>query len=473
MIASSVARLLSSASLEIQWIELRSCDQGSGTAVAPGADASGFRTSGGHNTSTGITDIVLSSVAVAADGYQEAVLWYSEDLLTLIPDFDPTKHDLLIEIDKLSTPPGTVELNLWAGVLDGQPSGTASGCCFFLGHGSAVADNSGIMGATTNTFSGAGDNADVCTAAIQITSDAGVYETRITGLNTLQDLDESGGANWGAGQALTGTKATWKICWGIGHRSTDSMAGLVATFKVRVAKVLRASGAASVAGPTRGAKPATGGGSIINVVIFGDSIGDGQGGQTATGAVPAYVNLWDDAVSQANWPNTNPVPQAGHAPRLAQDLNAAGWATVKMVRRALSAQEDDVTLGQYLRLAISDCRVLAGQPDIVVFVMGTNDCQTTAERDIWERRLRRAYAIVEASCPNARILHMEPIAPVTGSHTYIAECRAVIRSLCAASPSSRAAILGDDLAHNGDGVHPSAASYNTQASRAVTAYLAM
>lgn len=471
MIASSVARLLSSASLEIQWVELKSCDQGSGTAVAPGGDVSGFRSSGGHNTSTGITDIVLSSAAVAADGYQEAVLWYSEDLLTLIPDFDPTKHDLLIEIDKLATPPGTVELNLWAGLLDGTPSGTASGCCFFLGHGSASADNTGIMGATTNTFSGAGDNVDTCVARIQITADGATVETRIVGLNTLQDLDESGGANWGPGQTLTGTRATWKICWGIGHRSVDSMAGLVATFKVRVAKVLRASGALSAAGAARGAKPATGGGSIINVVLFGDSIGDGQGGQTATGALPAYVNLWDDATVQANWPNFAP-PNAGYLPQLAADLNTAGYATVKMFRRALSSQEDDVTLGQYLRQAISDCRSLAGQPDIVIFVMGTNDCQTTAERDVWERRLRRAYAIVEASCPNARILHMEPAAPVTGSHTYIAECRSVIRSLCAASPTSRAAIQGDDLATT-DGVHLTAGSYNTQASRAVTAYLAM
>lgn len=470
MIASSVARLMSSGTLDIQWVELRSCDQGSGTAVAPGGDVSGFRSSGGHDTNTGITDIVLSNVATAADGYQENVLWYSEDLLTLLPDYDPARHDLLIEIDKLATPSGTVELNLWAGLLDGTPSGTASGCCFFLGHGSASADNSGIMGATTNTFSGAGDNADTVTAKIQVTVDGATVESRIMGLNTLQDGAESGGANWGAGQTLTGSKATWKICWGIGHRSTDSMAGLGATFRVRVARVLRARGA-STATRTRGAKPATGGGSVINVVIFGDSIGDGQGGQTATGAVPAYVQLWDDAVSQANWPNTNPVPQAGYMPQLAADLNAAGYATVRIFRRALSAQQADVTLGQYMRQAISDCRALSGQPHLVIFCVGTNDCQDAAERDVWETRLRRAYAIVELTCPDARIVHMEPLAAVSGSHTYIAECRSVIRSLCAASPY-RAAAQGDDLA-TGDGTHPTAGSYNTQASRAVTPYLAM
>ena len=459
-------------SRKIKWIELRSCDQGSGTAVAPGGDVSGFRSSGGHNTTDGVTRVVTSSAAVAADGYQENVCWWSEDLLTLIPDFDPDLHYLLIEIDKGMTPPGTVELNTFAGLLDGLPSGTASGCCFFIGHGSASADNSGLMNATTMTFSGAGDNVESCVATIQITNDAGTREARIIGRNVLQDRDESGGANWGAGQNLTTSPSSWKIVWGIGHRSTDSMAGFIARFKVRVAKALLPLRDRSN-GPTRPAKPATGVGSRINVVIFGDSIGDGQGGQTATGALPAYVNMWDDNVSLTNWPNTSPVPQAGHAPQLAADLNTAGYELVRIFRRALSAQQADVTLGQYLRQGIADCVVAGFEPDLIVFCIGTNDCQTTTKRDVWRERLLASYQAVETFCPNARIVHMEPLALVsTGSHDYVDECRTVIRELCAASPESRYAARGDDLA-TGDGTHPTAGSYNTQASRGAAGYLAM
>lgn len=222
----------------ITWVDLLSCDQGSGTAVAPGADASGFRSSGGHNTTTGVTEITCAGSIVAADGYQENVLWYSEDLSVLLPDFDPSTEALAIRILRGDTPSGTVELNLWAGLLDGQPSGTASGCCFFWGHGSGAADNSGLMGATAMTFSGAGGLVDSVTGLIQIMIDGTTRETRVTGRNLMQSGAFSGGANWGAGQNLATEQSSWKICWGLGHRSTDSLAGIVTTgFKVQIAKV--------------------------------------------------------------------------------------------------------------------------------------------------------------------------------------------------------------------------------------------
>lgn len=225
------------------WHDLKNIEQSTGgpTAILPYIDAVPYRLSGGHNILTGKTELALQNAATNI-GYQQNVLAYTA-LLNTVLEGEVMSWDndiLVIRIIRGSTPRGTSELNLWAGLLDGLPSGTVSGAAGFWGQSTAGADVSGIMNATTGTFSAVGGQADEVYLFIQVSDTGAGIETRIMGRNKLTTGKWSGGANWGAGQALSALGNNLRIAWGVAQRTpgTDNLTGISTVgFQVRVARV--------------------------------------------------------------------------------------------------------------------------------------------------------------------------------------------------------------------------------------------
>ena len=455
----------------IQWKRLKGCDQGSGTAVAP-VDPSGFVTSGGHNTLTGITKYKLSNVAVAADGYQENVARNTVDVAAVLPGFNADRQAIAIKITRGPTPSGTAEVNIFAGLASGTHP-TWLGVFGFVGHGSDSADNAGTQGTATLSFSGTGGIVDECVMILTFSRTGSGWETRITGRCRLQNGTYNPAANWGSGQVLAGDPALAKFVWGVGHRSTDPMSQM-AHFLVEVGTIDFPDDLADE-GPPREAKPATGPGSKAVLVGAGDSYLVGQGEGTASGAFPPNVRVWSNGTEIFAYPNTSPVPQTGHLKAIIDALKAAGYDEIKVFLRGAAATERSDTLGRFVRQAINDAHFNDEEVDIVYLTsVSTNDCQSEAEVTELLYQLDRTYKYIDTFCPRARTLHLMSSVVQPGpssNHPFIDSARAGIRTLC--SKPHRAAIEGDPSYRGVDNVHLLATGYNAQGADAAAAYLGM
>lgn len=229
--------------------------------------------------------------------------------------------------------------------------------------------------------------------------------------------------------------------------------------------------------PARSAKPATGVGSVLRIKGKGDSLLDGQGGSTRPAtALPSWLRWVDNSVALTNYPDTSPVPQAGALAQLADEAHAAGFESVEIFTRALSAQEIP-TVDGYARQVHSDMRadgvVGTKTSHISVWCCGTNDSQTQAEADAWYATVRQsimAEAIVE---PGTRVLLFEPpvVSPGPSSgHQHINAIKAYMADLEAEFPDLVRVVSGVGLDLGVDLVHLLATGYDELGTRAWAAY---
>src|SRR5262245_34541079 len=73
--------------LEIEWREITTTDQGTGTSVAPGGNTNGFRASGGFNTVTSTLNVAWpSGASVNAPGHQQGLTYWSVNVSDIFPE---------------------------------------------------------------------------------------------------------------------------------------------------------------------------------------------------------------------------------------------------------------------------------------------------------------------------------------------------------------------------------------------------
>lgn len=470
MIAREETVILGGGQVKVRRKALLATDQGSSGIVAPRADAIPLLADGGWDADNGRLQCRLAAGATIADGAEESLCDWTRNLLTEWPDYDPTRHLLFLEIDRGCLPSGTVESTLFLGVFGATLGVGADGLAIIWSQGSLSADNIGHLNATTSTFVGGGDNMEGVRALVGATPLSTAYELRALGRGTRQDMTEDAGpASWGEISTIPDAVSAWQFRWGLAKRSVDDQSALTVSGARFYTGLIELTEPDRPAAPARLAKKTSG---TINVCLWGDSIADGVGGSTGGGAaLPGYVVLYVDGVLQTNWP-----ADAGIMPQLAANLNAQGYATVRIFQRALTSQYIEVTVGQYLPESISACYDVAGMsdpPDLIVTTIGTNDgngTRTPTQVALWPRQLRNAMRRAEWASLKARWIHLSPLAAVA-THADINTIRSGIQSVCAESPY-RAYVDCSDLAR-ADNAHPTAGSYNTMGTRAATAWAAL
>jgi hypothetical protein len=220
---------------------------------------------------------------------------------------------------------------------------------------------------------------------------------------------------------------------------------------------------------TPGPKPAVGG--TINVIVIGDSIGDGIGDDT-TGdgsdglhyggaALPGWLILIDEGVTLANWPDGDgTTPGPGILPHLAEALLDLGYTTVRIIRDATSSAPTTTVRTDFWPQAVT-AAVAAGLDvddiHLVVPVTGTNDSQTGESATFTSSTCPKLIADIEGACRNARIVWVEPGAPDGAGFEEADDVRTAIRSNVANKSSRRS--VDTTAAPRTDTSHPSLAGY--------------
>lgn len=217
-----------------EWIQITTTNQASNVPSDPGSIASST------TFVNGLATVVCAAHTANVPGYQNNVLRWTVDLADYIPNFDHLTEDLLFLIDPLTTPSGNVELMIFAGLVDSETvNGSLQGACFFWGHSSATVDVAGHMLTTSTSFTSAGYAIKQAEALIRFGIDSGVYPSSVL-VNSVSDAGTAQNIpNPNAGGDLRIDPATGFITFGVAHRSTNSLSGITATFKVYVARVAR------------------------------------------------------------------------------------------------------------------------------------------------------------------------------------------------------------------------------------------
>lgn len=451
-----------------------SWDQGSSGVVAMVNAASGV-TAGGFDCDQGILDVTVDGIT-QYDGYTEAVPYVSVnfDALPGMAGFDYETEWLVVEIDVLLLSLGTVETAIGVGVLDLVPGASALGAAAMVRDGSGSAHNTGLVNATGGVFASAGAAVEKATFLFQWSYNGTAWSVRVTGDALRADGNTDPGAAFGSGQAPTVGPLDSKFVLFLVHGSTDDQGPRSVQAQVKVGRVKRPL--FSRAAPAREAKPATGPGSVFRIYVAGDSIcGDGQGGQTRTGTLPAWLSWTDNGVALTDYPNTSPVPQAGLLAQLADEAHDAGYESVEIFVRALSAQEAPV-VGGYARLVNSDGRTLSGPPDLFCIGTGTNDSQSQAEADGWAHNVEELCLAYGICYPGVRCLIFEPPViypgPASG-HLFVDVVKAHAAAIAARNPTLIAVVSSVGLDLGVDDVHLLDTGYDEFGLRGWTAYEGM
>lgn len=453
---------------------VRSWDQGSTGVVAMANAASGV-TAGGFDCDAGILDVTVDGIT-QYDGYTEAVPYVSVDFSSLpgMSNFDYEAEWLVVEIDVLLLSLSTVETGIGVGVLDLVPGASALGAAAMVRDGSGSAHNTGLVNATGGVFSSAGAAVEKLHLLFQWSYSGTAWSTRVTGDALRADGNTDPGAAFGSGQAPTVGPTSSKFVLFLVHGSTDDQGPRSVQAQVKVGRVKRPT--FSRAAPAREDKPATGPGSIFRIYVAGDSIvGDGQGGQTRTGTLPAWLSWYDNGVALTDYPNTSPVPQTGLLGQLAEEAHDAGYESVEIFVRALSAQEAPV-VGGYARLVNSDGRTLEGPPDLFCIGTGTNDSQSQAEADGWAHNIEQLCIAYGICYPGVRCLIFEPPVVYPGpssGHLFVDVVKAYAASIAAAHPDLIAVVSSVGLDLGVDSVHLLNTGYDEFGLRGWTTYEGM
>lgn len=210
-----------------RWRTVNAWDQGASGVVAL-TNAAGIVVSGGFDCTNELMDIVVNGTT-QVDGYTEAVPYVSIDLADLpgFPqDFDYKRQRLLLKLDKLLTPLGTVEAGVFCGVLDQNPGAGALGAAVMIRQGSGTADNTGLVNATGAVFAGAGKAVNSLIAQFQWSYSGTTWNTRVTADAILADGNTDPGAAFGSGQSPTVGPLSSKLVLGFVHGSTDNLSNL-------------------------------------------------------------------------------------------------------------------------------------------------------------------------------------------------------------------------------------------------------
>lgn len=218
-----------------------------------------------------------------------------------------------------------------------------------------------------------------------------------------------------------------------------------------------------------GPKPALGG--TINVIVIGDSIGDGIGDDT-TGdgsdglhyggaTLPAGVILIDEGVSLSAWPDGDgSTPGPGILPHLAEALLDLGYTTVRIIRDCTSSAPTTTVRTDFWPQAVQ-AAVAAGLDvddiHLVIPVTGTNDSQSGESALFTSSTCPQLLGDIEGACRNARTVWVEPGATDGAGHEEADEVRAAIRSNVANKSCRRS--VDTTAAPRTDTHHPSLAGY--------------
>jgi hypothetical protein len=213
------------------WTKLTTVSQSLGVPVDP----TGIGTTGtSFNLTTGRATVVYSAHVSQVDGYQEGVLRWTYPLLSLYPDFDPTKDTIELGLSLPTFLHGTTEAGLFLGILDSATVDASLAGMAFAARNSTVAtdqqQNFGPAGQTA--ISNIGKIDEIHGTIAWANDSPGAYTPQLMTRVLLEGTSVYAIGLGGTGQVMRSTLANWQLVFGAFHGSTDSTAGVVMAFDV-------------------------------------------------------------------------------------------------------------------------------------------------------------------------------------------------------------------------------------------------
>lgn len=200
----------------------------------PGAivDAGSLTTTGTSFDGNGRLTIAYNAAHVSiVDGYQEAVAYYQFPLLSLIPNFDPDRHNLQLQIDSPTFPHvASVATGLIYGIADSTTTATRKGAAISWRTATIATDTMGLPDITSNPST---TNPGLCDAMIgELTTGldgSGTYPYAVTAKALIEGTTRVqqvlGGMD--SDNVLTGPTSNWQIFFGAYHGSVTAPTGIV------------------------------------------------------------------------------------------------------------------------------------------------------------------------------------------------------------------------------------------------------